>query len=99
MSTVHLEPLLPGVRALTPLMDKAMEERIKKMISRRQDCHLQYNEGILKINVNCIFRTTGKSIEQLDEQVSEVEKEIDMACSSAFVTIRRARIDKSIYVA
>ena len=98
MSTVHLEPLLPGVRALTPLMDKAMEERIKKMISRRQDCYIQYNEGILKIDVNCIFRTTGKSIDQIHEQVSEVEKEIDMACPSAFVTTQ-SRIDKSFYVA
>jgi uncharacterized protein Yka (UPF0111/DUF47 family) len=87
MSTVHLEPLLPGVLALTPPMDKSMEEGIKKIISRRQDCYLQYNDGILKINVNCIFRTTGKSIEQIHEQISEVEKEIDMACPSAFVTI------------
>ena len=87
MSTVHLEPMLTGVQALTPPMDKSMEERIKKIIQRRQDCYLQYNEGILKINVNCIFRTTGKSIEQIHEQVSEVEKEIDMACPSAFVTI------------
>ena len=71
-----------------------MEERIKKIISRRQDCYLQYNEDILKINVNCIFRTTGKSIDQIHEQVSVVEKEIDMA----FVTTQ-SRIDKSFYVA
>ena len=91
---VHLEPLMPGVQEVRILMDKAMEESIKRIIFSRKDIeHInniiiyKANEDILKIDINCVFQTSGETIEQIHEKVSRLEREIRTSYPSAIVTI------------
>jgi divalent metal cation (Fe/Co/Zn/Cd) transporter len=91
---VHLEPLMPGVQKAKILVDKSMEESIKRIISSRKDIvHVnniiiyKANEDILKIDINCVFQTSGETIEQIHEKVSRLEREIRTSYPSAIVTI------------
>ena len=91
---VHLEPLMPGIQELRIIKDKPMEESIKSIISSRQDIeHIsniiiyKANEGILKIDINCVFQTSGETIEQIHEKVSQLERDIRKRYPNAIVTI------------
>ena len=91
---VHLEPLMPGVQEVRILMDKPMEESIKRIIFSRKDIeHInniiiyKANEDILKIDINCVFQTSGETIEQIHEKVSRLERDIRTSYPSAIVTI------------
>jgi divalent metal cation (Fe/Co/Zn/Cd) transporter len=75
-------------------MDKPMEESIKSIISSRKDIeHInniiiyKANEDILKIDINCVFQTSGETIEQIHEKVSRLERDIRTSYPSAIVTI------------
>ena len=91
---VHLEPLMPGVQEVRILIDKPMEESIKRIIFSRKDIeHInniiiyKANEDILKIDINCVFQTSGETIEQIHEKVSRLERDIRTSYPSAIVTI------------
>jgi cation diffusion facilitator family transporter len=91
---VHLEPLMPGVQELRIIKDKPMEESIKSIISRRLDIkHIgsiiiyKTNEDILKIDINCVFQTSGETIEEIHEKVSQLERDIRTRYPNAIVTI------------
>lgn len=91
---VHLEPLMPGVQEAKILVDKSMEESIKSIISSRKDIVYtnniiiyKANEDILKIDINCVFETSGETIEQIHEKVSRLERDIRTSYPSAIVTI------------
>jgi cation diffusion facilitator family transporter len=91
---VHLEPLMPGIQELRIIKDKPIEESLKNIISNRQDIeHIsniiiyKANEGILKIDINCVFQTSGETIEQIHEKVSQLERDIRKRYPNAIVTI------------
>ena len=91
---VHLEPLMPGVQELRIIKDKPMEESIKSIISSRLDIkHIgsiiiyKTNEDFLKIDINCVFQTSGETIEEIHEKVSQLERDIRTRYPNAIVTI------------
>ena len=92
--TVHLEPVMPDVVGMEPIVDSIMHEFIRNVILgstsdvKKVDRIGIYRtaQNILKIDVNCSF-SSQMTIEQIHERVSEIEKEIRTKYPRSIVTI------------
>jgi cation diffusion facilitator family transporter len=92
--TVHLEPVMPDVVGMEPIVDSTMHDFIRKAILgsasgvKKVDRIGIYRtaQNILKIDVNCSF-SSEMTIEQIHERVSEIEKDIRIKYPGSIVTI------------
>ena len=92
--TVHLEPVMPDVVGMEPIVDSTMHDFIRNAILgsasdvKKVDRIAIYRtaENILKIDVNCSF-SSEMTIEQIHERVSEIEKDIRIKYAGSIVTI------------
>jgi divalent metal cation (Fe/Co/Zn/Cd) transporter len=91
--TVHLEPLMPAIGGVEPVADSAMQGAIKEIVMAAGEIKqvsrvatYRTADNILKIDVDCVFEGA-KSIEQIHELASEIEKRIRAKYPGSIVTI------------
>lgn len=95
--TVHLEPQMPNLGGVQPVFDREIQDTIRAIVTNKGDVRrtsriaaYRTEEGILKIDVGCIFRSTSDgemTIEQVHDRVSEIEKQIRAMYPGSIVTI------------
>ena len=91
--TVHLEPLMPEIGGMEPLIDGSMEISIRETILGASDVKkvgkvetYRTAANVLIIDVDCAF-SSDMTIEQIHEHVSEIEKQIRARYPGSIVTI------------
>jgi divalent metal cation (Fe/Co/Zn/Cd) transporter len=95
--TVHLEPRIPELRGVRPISDPAIRDSIRTIIRKtadvREDAYVaayRTEDGILKIDIRCVFRATSRgemTVEEIHDRVSEIEKQIRSEYPRSIVTI------------
>lgn len=91
--TVHLEPLMPAVSGIEPVADGAMQGTIREIVMAAGEIKqvgriatYRTGDNILKIDVDCVFEGA-KTIEQIHELASDIEKQIRAKFPGSIVTI------------
>ncbi len=91
--TVHLEPLMPEIGGMEPLVDSDMQNSIMETVLGASDVKkagkvetYRTAANVLIIDVDCAF-SSEMTIEQIHERVSEIEKQIRTKYPGSIVTI------------
>lgn len=91
--TVHLEPLMPEIGGMEPLVDGDMQNSIMETVLGASDVKkagkvetYRTAANVLIIDVDCAF-SSEMTIEQIHERVSEIEKQIRTKYPGSIVTI------------
>lgn len=90
--TVHLEPLMPEISGIEPVVDDKMQNSVREIVIATNDVNkvgkvATYKAGnVLKIDVACAFNSD-MTIEQIHERVSDIEKQIRAKYPGSIVTI------------
>ncbi|HEU4605132.1 MAG TPA: cation diffusion facilitator family transporter [Nitrososphaera sp.] len=91
--TVHLEPLMPEIGGMEPLVDGDMQNSIMETVLEASDVKkvgkvetYRTAANVLIIDVDCAF-SSEMTIEQIHERVSEIEKQIRTKYPGSIVTI------------
>ena len=91
--TVHLEPLMPEIGGMEPLVDGDMQNSIMETVLGASDVKkvgkvetYRTAANVLIIDVDCAF-SSEMTIEQIHERVSEIEKQIRAKYPGSIVTI------------
>ncbi|HUG97366.1 MAG TPA: cation diffusion facilitator family transporter, partial [Nitrososphaera sp.] len=91
--TVHLEPLMPEIGGMEPLVDGDMQNSIMEIVLGASDVKkagkvetYRTAANVLIIDVDCAF-SSEMTIEQIHERVSEIEKQIRTKYPGSIVTI------------
>ncbi len=90
--TVHLEPLMPEISGIEPVVDGKMQNSVREIVLATSDVNkvgkvATYKAGnVLKIDVACAFNSE-MTVEQIHERVSDIEKQIRAMYPGSIVTI------------
>lgn len=91
--TVHLEPMMPDIGDMEPLIDDRMQNSIRETILGASDVKkvgkvetYRTLAKVLIIDVDCAL-TSEMTIEQIHERISEIEKQIRAKYPGSIVTI------------
>lgn len=91
--TVHLEPMMPEIGGMEPLIDGRMQNSIRETILGTSDIKkvgkvetYRTVANVLIIDVDCAL-TSEMTIEQIHERISEIEKQIREKYPGSIVTI------------
>ncbi len=93
--TVHLEPLMPHVAGIEPVSDIEIQNSIKSIVLGQNEIQrvgriatFRTDDDMLKIDIDCVFSSDRpKTIEQVHELVTEIEKQIRAKYPGSIVTI------------